>query len=137
MTRMIAEGTQVKPGVEVLGFDESDLEKDLIDRESEVKSYTEELGKLRADNSLNVLGDRLALEDAQAKLRKAELKAELPSDLTAQIDLKVAAVELKLAQREVAFQKEREVDKRRQEASDQAILAGRLQRARITVADIK
>ena len=137
LTRMVPEGTQIKPGAEVIAFDESDLEKDLTDRESEVKSYTEELGKLVADNALNVLNDKMALEEAQARLRKAELKADLPSDLTAQIELKVAGVDRKLAQREVEFQKEREQDKRRQEVSDRAILEGRLARSRAAVADIK
>ena len=137
LTRIVPEGTQIQPGAEVIAFDESDLEKDLTDRESEVATYTEDLGRLRADNALNVLNDKMALEEAQAKLRKAELNADLPSDLTAQIELKVAQVERQLAQREVAFQKEREQDKRRQESSERAILEGRLARSRAAVADIK
>lgn len=135
--RLIPEGTEVKPGTEVVAFDESELEKMLTDRQSEAQSLTEELGKLRADHTLTGLDDHLALEDAESKRRKAELKADLPPDLTAQLALQVSAVELKLAQREVAFRRERELAKRQQERSDQAILEGRLQRARTAVADIK
>lgn len=135
--RLIPEGTEVKPGTEVVAFDESELEKMLTDRQSEAQSLTEELGKLRADHTLTGLDDRLALQEAESKRRKAELKADLPPDLTAQLALQVSAVELKLAQREVAFRHERELAKRQQERSDQAILEGRLQRARTAVADIK
>ncbi len=135
--RLVPEGTEVKPGTEVIAFDESELEKMLTDRQSEAQSLTEELGKLRADHTLTGLDDHLALEEAESKRRKAELKAELPPDLTAQLALQVAAVDLKLSQREVAFRRERELAKRQQERSDQAILDGRLQRARAAVADTK
>jgi multidrug resistance efflux pump len=137
ITRLIAEGTKVEPGEEVVAFDESDLEKDLTDQQNEVKSLTEELGKLQAENTLTVLDDRLARADAEARRHKAELKADLPPDLTAQIERKLAAVELTLAQKEVAFRVEREQAKRQQEHSERAILAGRLQRARAAVADIQ
>lgn len=135
--RLIPEGTEVKPGTEVVAFDESELEKLLTDRESEAQSLTEELGKLHADHTLAGLDDRLARQEAESKLRKAELKADLPPDLTAQLALKVAAVDLQLAQREVTFHKDREQAKRAQERSDQEILKGRLQRALTAVADIK
>lgn len=135
--RLIPEGTEVKPGTEVVAFDESELEKLLTDRESEAQSLTEELGKLRADHTLTALDDRLARQEAESKLRKAELKADLPPDLTAQLALHVAAVDLKLAQREVAFHTGREQAKRAQERSDEEILKGRLQRALAAVTDIK
>lgn len=137
LIRLIPEGTEVKPGTEVVAFDESELEKSLTDRQSEAQSLTEELGKLRAEHTLTGLDDRLALQEAQSKQRKAELKVDLPPDLTAQLALQAAGVDLKLAQREVEYHKEREQTKRQQERSEQAILQGRLQRAIAAVTDIK
>lgn len=137
LIRLIPEGTEVKPGTEVVAFDESELEKLLTDRQSEAQSLTEELGKLRAEHTLTGLDDRLALQEAQSKQRKAELKADLPPDLTAQLALQTAGVDLKLAQREVEYHKQREQTKRQQERSEQAILKGRLQRSVAAVTDIK
>jgi HlyD family secretion protein len=135
--RMVPEGTRMKVGQEVIAFDPSALEQKLQEFESEVAAVTEELGKVNAERNLAVLADRLDLEDASAKKRKADLKADKPPDLTGQLTLKVAAIERDLAQREVEFRQTREQAKRRQERSDMSVLQSRLARARGRVAEIK
>ncbi len=135
--RMAPEGAKVKLEQEVIGFDPSGLSQKLVEYESEVAKSKEELGKLRAESSLAVLTDHLELEDAEAKRRKAELKADKPVDLTGQLTLKVAAIERDLARQEVAFRQTREGAKRRQEKSNLAIVQSRLALAEKRVAEIK
>ena len=135
--RMVPEGSRVKVGQEVIAFDPSQLEQKLKDYESEVALSSEELGKVQSERGLAVLTDKLDLEDAEAKRRKADLKADKPPDLTGQLTLKVAAIDRDLARREVDFRETRTRAKRLQEKSDMAILTGRLVRARGRVAEIK
>ena len=135
--RMVPEGTKVKAGDEVIAFDASDLENKLKDRESDAESYSEELGKTRAESALSKMTDKLELQDAEAKRRKAELLAEKPPDVTAGLSLRASSIDRQLSQREVEFQIEREHSKRLQEASAVAILDARLQRARGRVAELK
>jgi HlyD family secretion protein len=137
IVRMIPEGTVVKVGQEVLAFDPSELEKRLHDFESEVASVSEQLAKSRSEAALTVTNDRLDLEDAEAKRRKADLKADKPADLTAEQTMRVSAIEQDLASQEVAFRRARDRAKRSQERSDQAVLASLLQRARGRVEEIQ
>jgi HlyD family secretion protein len=137
IVRMIPEGTRVKPGQEVIAFDPSQLEQKLKEYESEVAAVSEELGKTRAEGALTRLTDGLELEDAAAKHRKAELKADKPPELTAELTLKAAAIDRDLARREVEFRVERGRAKRRQERSDISYYERRLKRAEGRVAEIR
>jgi HlyD family secretion protein len=134
IVRMLPEGVQVKAGKEVMAFDTTELEKRLRDYESEVASLSEELGKTRAEAALAALADRLEREQKEADARKAELKADKPADLTAELKLKQAVLDRDLARKEVASQQDRARNNRLRERSDQAALAARLTRAR-TFAD--
>jgi HlyD family secretion protein len=135
--RMAAEGTQAKVGDEVLAFDPSDLERRLKDYESEVAAVTEELGKLRAEGDLTILADHLTEQEAQAKQRKADLKADKPPDLTAALTSRAAVIERDMARREVAFAQRRDQARRAQEAASRAVLASQLELARGRVAAVK
>lgn len=135
--RMAPEGSRVKAGAEVLAFDPSELEKKLTDYESEVAGYVEELGKSRAESTLSTLSDRLDLVDAEAKQRKAELKADKPPELTAELTLKVSGIERDLARREVEFRHERQRAKQQEASSELAMLEAKLKRARGRVAETK
>jgi hypothetical protein len=135
--RMVPEGTRISTGEEVLAFDPSQLEQKLREYESEMAAMAEELHKTRAESTLTTLNDRLEREEAEAKKRKAELKADKPADLTAGVVLKVSGIERDLARREVAFRMDREKAKRRQERSYISYYESRLERARARVAEIK
>jgi HlyD family secretion protein len=135
--RMAAEGTRVKVGDEVLAFDASDLERKLKDYETEVAAATQELAKLRAEGGLNSLADRLAQEEARAKDRKAQLKADKPADITGEVAAREAVIDKQLAHDEVAFTLERDRAKRKQEHADQAVLLTRLARAEARVKDTR
>jgi hypothetical protein len=135
--RMTPEGTRVKAGDDVIAFDPSTLEQKLKDFESEVAAISEELGKTRSERGLTVLTDRLDLEEAEAKRRKADLKADKPPELTAELTLRVSGIERELAQQEVEFRKARARAKRAQEKSDLGVLQSRLGRAQGRVAEIR
>jgi HlyD family secretion protein len=137
IVRMAPEGSKVKAGDEVIAFDPSELERRLSDFESEVAAISEELGKTRSEGALASAADRLELEDAEAKLRKAELKADKPPDLTAELTLRLSGIERELAGKEVEFRRLRDRAKRAQERSDLSILDSRLTRARDRVGEIR
>ncbi len=137
IVRMAPEGARVKTGDEVIAFETSELERKLHDYENEVASVTEQLGKSRSEGALAGANDQLELADAEAKRRKAELKADKPADLTAELSVKVSAIEREMARREVEFRRARDAARRTQERSDQAVLASLLERARGRVASIR
>jgi hypothetical protein len=127
--RMTPEGSRTKVGDEVVAFDPSELERKLKDFESEVAAVSQELEKMRAEGKLATLVDRLGHEEAEAKRRKADLKADKPADLTAELALRTAIIERDLARREVDFTSRRDRARRAQEAADRAVLESRLRRA--------
>jgi hypothetical protein len=135
--RMTAEGTKMKPGDEVIAFDPSNLEQKLKDFESEVAAVTEELRKVSSEGELGQLDDHLDLEDAEAKNRKADLKADKPPELTAELTLRVAGLERDLARREVTFRHRRDDAKKAQKRSELAVLEIRLRRAQGRAAEIR
>ena len=137
IARLAPEGAKVKAGEEVVAFDPSELEKRLRDYESEVAKLSEELGKMRAESSLAAINDRLKVEEAEAARRKAELKADKPPDLSADLSVKTSAVDLDLAKREAEWRRREDRAHRRGEKADQAMLERRLERARRRVEEIK
>ncbi|HNN92710.1 MAG TPA: HlyD family efflux transporter periplasmic adaptor subunit [Pseudomonadota bacterium] len=134
--RVLPEGTIVRAGQEVVAFDPSELEKQLHDTESELRGYVEELGKQQAEASLAGLDSHLSLADAESKLRKAELKADKPRDLTSQQQLALSEIDRSLAEKEVSYQKQREHTRRIGDRSSHAILQGHIVLARNQVAEI-
>ncbi len=134
--RVLAEGTTVRAGQEVVAFDPSELEKQLHDTESELRGYLEELGKQQAEANLAGLDSQLALADAESKLRKAELKADKPRDLTSQQQLALSEIDRGLAEKEVGYQKQREHTRRIGDRSSHAILQGHIVLSRNQVAEI-
>lgn len=135
--RMAPEGTKVKPGDDVIAFDPSQLEQRLKDFESEAAAISEELRKLRSEAALTRIDDRLDLADAQAKQRKADLKADKPPDLTGELTLKVAGIDRDLARQEVTFRQRRDEARLAQQRSDLGVLQSRLDRAEGRAAEIR
>jgi RND family efflux transporter MFP subunit len=133
ITRMAPEGMQVKAGQEVIAFDASELEKRLRDYESEVAALTEELGKAKAEAALAALNDRLESEQKEAEARKAELKADKPADIVAELKRQQAQTDRALAEREVEVQRAKSASNRRREQADLANLRDRLTRAQAYV----
>ena len=100
---MIApEGSDVKRGQPVLGFDTTELQRRLDEKTAEADQARKQIEKERADLSLRTKDERLQLSQAEAKLRKSSLKLEAPPDILGINERKAAEIEHELAKRETA-----------------------------------
>ncbi|HTG35122.1 MAG TPA: HlyD family efflux transporter periplasmic adaptor subunit [Thermoanaerobaculia bacterium] len=100
---MAPEGAPVRPGEPVLGFDTSELERQLLDKRAERDSAEKELEKKQTDLEIDRRDRELELAEAEARLRKASLKVDVPPELVASRDLAKSREDLALAHREVAY----------------------------------
>jgi HlyD family secretion protein len=103
---MAPEGSAVKAGQPVLGFDTSELERQLLDKQAERDSAQKELEKKQTDQEIARRDQELQLAEAEARFRKASLKVDVPADLVAAKELANAREDRDLARREVAYLKE-------------------------------
>ncbi len=114
---MAPEGEEVSEGQPILAFDTTDLDRRLEAKTSERDSADKQLEMKRSAAQVAAHDARLALAEAQAERRKAELKAEAPPGLTAVIELDKARLDLELAAAKVAhLQRKGESSQRSQSA---------------------
>jgi HlyD family secretion protein len=104
---MAPEGAPVRVGEPVVGFDTSELERQLLDKRAERDSAQKELEKKQTDLEIARRDRELELAEAEARLRKASLKVDVPADLVAAKELAKSREDLALARREVAYLKDR------------------------------
>jgi HlyD family secretion protein len=104
---MAPEGTEVREGQPVLGFDTSDLENTLLEKMAERDSAQKELEKKQAELESLRGEDELRLAEAKAKARRARLKVDVPAELVAAKELAEARADLDLAEREVSYLEKR------------------------------
>lgn len=104
---MAPEGKTVQAGEPVLGFDTSELESRLQERVAARDSAEKELEKRSTDLEIRRGDEEMLLAEAQAKLRKSSLKAEVPADLLAANELREKRTDVNLAQREILFRQDR------------------------------
>lgn len=120
------EGNDVKAGEPVVAFDGTELERKLEDMQNEAAAAQKNLEKKRNDAALVRKDEELKVAEAEAKLRKATLEAQAPSDLVAsiqqkqtQFDEQSAKLALDAAKAE-AEQKKRSDDDEVQRLADKA-----------------
>ena len=104
---MAPEGAPVREGQPVLGFDTSELQRQLLDKRAERDSAQKELEKKQTDLEIARRDRQLELAEAEARLRKAQLKVDVPPELVASKELAKSREDLDLARREVAYLKNR------------------------------
>jgi multidrug efflux pump subunit AcrA (membrane-fusion protein) len=102
ISRMAREGSDVKKGMPVLSFDSTELQRELEEKTAEADEARKQIEKERSDLALQSKDERLKLAEAEATLRKAELKLEAPPDLLGISDRKKAEIEHGIAKREAA-----------------------------------
>jgi multidrug resistance efflux pump len=121
------EGTAAPAGLPVLRFDTSELERKLLDKVAERDQAQTELEKRRVELERTVREADLKLAEARARLRRAELKTDVPEELAAAKELFGARVDRRVAAAEVASLARRlELEKR----AGQAELAGLAEKRR-------
>lgn len=107
ISMLAGEGTEVKKGRPVLGFDTTDLEKRLEVYRSLAEQAKKEIEKNRADLTIHREDDKLQLAEAEARLRKTALKLTAPPDLIGVKERKEVELEHAMIKREVASIKAR------------------------------
>jgi multidrug efflux pump subunit AcrA (membrane-fusion protein) len=104
---MAPEGAPVKAGQPVLGFDSSELRQKLQEKVAERDSAQKELEKRQTSAELSRRDSALQLAEAEARQRKASLKVEVPPALVAAKELAKSREDLALANREIAYLKDK------------------------------
>lgn len=100
ISMMAPEGMDVKKGRPVLGFDTTELQRRLEEKQAESDSALKEIEKQRADLALKTKDERLRLSEAEGRLRKAELKLDRPADIIGVQERKQAEIDHAIAKRE-------------------------------------
>jgi HlyD family secretion protein len=101
IVKLANEGSEVKEGKPVLTFDVSELQRQLAERTSERDQAAQEIVKKRIDQDLARREGELKVSEAEAVWRKAQLKADLPAQYTAAIEVKLAQLDLDAARAEL------------------------------------
>ncbi len=104
---MADEGTEVSAGEPILAFDPSELQQRLQTKLADLDSARTEVEKKRIDIAVTIANDTLALAEVEARLRKAHLVADQPSQLHSNIDMEKARLDLELAELEVGLVRRR------------------------------
>ncbi|MBW3670585.1 MAG: efflux RND transporter periplasmic adaptor subunit [Acidobacteria bacterium] len=107
ISMMAPEGSDAKPGQPLLGFDTTELQDTLQRLQAEADSAGKQIEKTRADLVLRREDNELKLAEAQANLRKAEMKLEAPEDLTGVRERQEIVLEHELASKEVRYLQQR------------------------------
>ncbi len=99
---MAPEGTEVREGMPVLGFDTTELQQRLLREMAERDSTQKQLEKAVTDAEKEERDLRLRLEEARSGLRKAELKLATPDVVVARTEVEKARIDRHLAELEVS-----------------------------------
>jgi HlyD family secretion protein len=117
ISRMAAEAAEVKKDEIVLGFDASELQRELERVKTEAEAAAKEIDKQRADAAMARKEEDLAIANAEAAVRKAALKGDRPRDLNASIDVEVLELDRKVAELELARARSKADQARRHDAA--------------------
>jgi HlyD family secretion protein len=108
IARMPAEGAEVKKGTKVLFFDTDELEHDLVQRKTERDSAAREIARKTNDLELQRREGELRVIEAEAAARRARLKADLPAQYTAAMEVRLAKIDLETAEAELRMARQRQ-----------------------------
>lgn len=104
---MVPEGTTVGAGDVILEFDATQLrqrlERNLATRDSAQKN----LEKRQTDVEMERRREELALAESEGKARKARLKADVPPEVVARKELRIAEIDRRLAEAELEYRRSR------------------------------
>jgi multidrug efflux pump subunit AcrA (membrane-fusion protein) len=95
------EGSAVKAGQPVLGFDTEALQRQLVDKQAELAEATKKTEQKEVDLRLKLLEIEQQVAQAEADLGKARLKAEVPADLQQRVELEKARLDHRGRQRDL------------------------------------
>jgi HlyD family secretion protein len=134
---MAPEGATVKKGDVIIGFDDSQLTRTLEEKQTEAKSVAKQIEKKQSEAQMARQSEVLKIAEAEANLRKAQLKVDVPSDLTASLELKKAQIDADAAAKELAHQRSHAELARRADAAELAALGELLHLAEQRVSELQ
>lgn len=137
IVRMATEGSLVKAGEPLLFFDPSELERRLLERIAERDLAAQEIAKKQVDLDLACRESDLQVAEAEAVYKKAALKADLPPQYTAAIEVKLARIDLERAEAEWKMAQQRRDFLSKLNDAEMAFLRERLARAESRVARVR
>jgi HlyD family secretion protein len=100
---MAPEGTDVKAGVPVLGFDTSELDRKLLEKKAESESAAKRIEKKEKDSEIARKNDELKLAEATSRASKAALELEVPEELVKSQQLRESRLNSEDAKREIEY----------------------------------
>jgi len=134
---MADEGTEVKAGEPILAFDPSELQQRLQTKLADLDSARTEVEKKRIDIAVTIANDSLALAEVEARLRKAHLVADQPSELHSNIEVEKARLDLELAELEVGLVRRRIDATRRAGEEELGVIEANLEQVESEVQQIR
>jgi multidrug efflux pump subunit AcrA (membrane-fusion protein) len=137
ISHMAPEGEEVPAGTPVVAFDTSDLQQKLERQLAEAEEARKQIEKTEKNLTMTRRQDDLRLSEAEARLRKARLKVDLPGELSQANELALARLDLELAETEVRYLEARLDASRRSAEAQLAALRSQEERAEQRVAEIR
>jgi HlyD family secretion protein len=135
ISMMAPEGSDAKSGQPVLAFDTTELQKRLEEKMAEADQARKEIEKQKADLSLKLEDEKLNLAQAEAGVRKGDLKLEAPPDLVSVKERKQVELDDALSKKQVAATRSRIDSLERAARAQIALLESKLARASTVVAE--
>ena len=137
ITKLIDEGTEVAEGEVVMSLDKSELQRQLIEKQNERDKARKELEKKEQSVRMAARDAKLSFSEAQAKLTKARLKTESPSELVALLDVQKAELDAKVAAERVAYLEEKARHIERRDQAEISAMKDAARRAAERVAELE
>ena len=134
---MIDEGNEVKEGDVLLRFDTTELEQKLLQTTAERDTAIKTLEKRETDLRIEAENEQLALDESEARLRRARIAADVPEEVIATRELELARRDLELAEEEVGFRQQRIANLGRRAQSELQALRSKVARAESRVEDLQ
>lgn len=131
------ESRPVRRGDAVIGFDTQTLERSLEAKQAELEEATRRLEQTRGQQQMKLADLEEELAKAEAELTKARLKADVPPELMARLDLEEARLEAEGKQREVEAVRARREAARASGEAELRSLQAQQARARARVAELR
>lgn len=135
IARMAAEGARVKKGDEVLAFDTSEVERQLLERQNERDAAAAEIARRISDGVLRGRDEALGIAESEGAVRKAALKAEGSEDLTSSLELQTARLDHELARKRLEHERRRALATQKRDLEDLEALREKHARAEERVAE--
>ncbi len=137
ISMMAPEGQVVKKGAPVLGFDASDLQRELDSKLAESGTAASQVEKMQAQMEINRQDGILGLAQAEASLRKAKMQSDIPPGLQPENKIKGAQLDAALYARQIESLKASQAADMASFAADLASVRRTKERADARLAEIR